>query len=165
GVLIHTCCVIARMSGDLDPDRSIQADRKIVGAVGILDPDLLDALQSAVQELIELAHSLSLQVEADRRVLAHALAVHCTDHEYTSAGFGSNTVACLTPGRWASERNSVAIATYSPVSATTAGLQANGSRTSANLSRVPMRNVKKPSKSANACCSAVSRDSPRPSRQ
>ena len=34
-----------------------------------------------------------------------------TRHEYTSAGFGSNTEACLMPGRWASERNSEAIAT------------------------------------------------------
>ena len=62
-------------------------------------------------------------------------------HEYTCAGSGSHTSALSAPGRTAIARYSDAIATQSSFSAITAGLQAIGSRSTANPSAVPTANV------------------------
>ena len=61
--------------------------------------------------------------------------------EYTRPGSGSQTSASSAPGSTAIARYSEAIATQSSVSASTAGLQAIGSRKTAKPSIVPTANV------------------------
>src|SRR5512134_2839382 len=56
---------------------------------------------------------------------------------YTTPGAGSHERAPAAPGSWAIERHSEAIATQSSVSASTAGLHAMGSRSTAKPSSVP----------------------------
>ena len=58
-----------------------------------------------------------------------------------TSGSGSQMRAFSTPGRPASARYSLAIATQSSVSAMTAGLQAIASRTTANESRLETSSV------------------------
>ena len=55
----------------------------------------VDATQITVQKLVEIAHRLPLEIEDDTATRL----LHCTDHAYTSAGLGSNTLACLMPGK------------------------------------------------------------------
>ena len=79
----------------------IDAHGDVVGAIGIDHPHMLarEGPGRAMQELVQGAHRLLAQVEAQ------------IFHTYISSGAGSNTLACLTSGRWASERNSLAMAT------------------------------------------------------
>ena len=89
------------MAGDGDLHGRVQPHGDVVRAVGVLDAHLPAGQLGggAVQELVDLAQRLLGQIEAQ------------AFHTYISSGAGSNTVACWMSGRWASERNSLAMAT------------------------------------------------------
>ncbi len=94
-----------------------------------------------VQALVQLPHRDPGQVDGlDRGVgAAHPTIARC--HEYTRPGSGSHSSASSAPGSTAIARYSDAIATQSSLSASTAGLQAIGSRRTAKPSVVPTAKV------------------------
>ena len=89
------------MADHFNFDGAVEADRDVVGAVRVEDGHVADFafLGTRVQEGVELPQGLCGQVEGQ------------AFHTYISSGAGSKTLACLTPGRWARERNSEAMAT------------------------------------------------------
>src|SRR5262249_55491564 len=104
--LVHTGGVVADVPADVDVGLDVQADGEVVhpGRVDDLDaPGRRQGRQLPVEEPIDLPHGRFRQVELGQAA--------DTFHEYPLSGSGSNMLACATPGRWASERNSVATAT------------------------------------------------------
>src|SRR5262249_9157589 len=101
GELVHAGRVVAGVAGDRHLDRRVHADRDGVGPVRVDHRDVPagQLVGVPVQVLVERADTALAQVERQ------------AFHTYISSGAGSKTVACLTPGRCASERNSDAIAT------------------------------------------------------
>ena len=103
--LVHARRVVARVALHRNLHRGVQADREVVRAVRVGDDDFAACklVSRLVQELVQLAHRLRRQIE--RHLFDHAF------HTYISSGAGSNTWAWLMPGRCASARNSLAMAT------------------------------------------------------
>ncbi|MPN47441.1 hypothetical protein SDC9_195043 [bioreactor metagenome] len=101
GGLVHAAGVVAGMADDFDVDRAVETDRDVVSAVRIDDGHGLHlaCLGIGVQKGVELTQRSGGEIESQ------------AFHTYISSGAGSNTWACFTPGRWASDRNSDAMAT------------------------------------------------------
>src|SRR6185437_1903347 len=136
---------VAGVAHDLDLDRRVQPAGERVRAGRVQDLPVADRLSRpglVVQPLVEVAQGGRRQVDplhgAGRG--AHA-ATPSRSHEYTVAGSGSQMRASSAPGSVAIARYSEAIATHSSVSASTAGLQAIGSRSTAKPSAVPTAKV------------------------
>src|SRR6185437_2065348 len=143
--LVHAGAVVAAVAHDLDLNRGVQPARQRVRAGGVQDPPVADRLRRlrlVVQPLVEVAQRGRRQIHALHGAGrgAHA-ATPSRSHEYTVAGSGSQIRAPSAPGSVAIARYSEAIATHSSVSASTAGLQAIGSRSTAKPSAVPTANV------------------------
>src|SRR3954452_19305324 len=145
-LLVHAGAVIADVAVDLDRDRRVEPDRERVRSARVDDAPVgrlrLGAAREGVEPRVELAAGARREVERlDRDAGVRGHQTRSRSQTYTFAGSGSHTVASAAPGSTAIARYSDAIATQSSVSAITAGLQAIGSRSTANPSAVPTRNV------------------------
>src|SRR5262249_33657500 len=141
GRLVHAGAVVPHVTVDLDLHVGVETAGDCVGPGGVDDPPAGRAglAGQVVQTLVQLAQRRLGQIhDLDCLGRAHA---GCRSHEYTVAGSGSQMTASSAPGSVAMARYSEAIATQSSVSASTAGLQAMGSRSTANPSAVPTANV------------------------
>ena len=130
------------MPVDLDLDLGVEADGDGVRAVRVGHPPPAGrGAVDVVQPLVELSHRRRGEVDRLPRELGGAHVTVASSHEYTRPGSGSQTSASSAPGSTAIALYSDAIATQSSVSASTAGLQAIGSRRTANPSAVPTAKV------------------------
>src|SRR5262249_3916935 len=142
--LVHAGAVVARVAHDLDLDRGVQPARQRVRAGGVQDlpvADRLGRLRLVVQLLVQVTQRGRRQVDGLHAGRGAHAATPSRSHEYTVAGSGSQIRASSAPGSVAIARYSDAIATQSSVSASTAGLHAIGSRSTAKPSAVPTAKV------------------------
>ena len=135
-LLVHARGVVADVPVDDHVDPLVDADGDAVRAPRVGDAEPRPGGRG-VQRRVQLADRAALEVDDCLLCGAGAQIFHV----YTCPGSGSNTCASSMPGSPTSARYSEATAIHWGVSATIAGLQAIGSRSTASPSAVVTTSV------------------------